>query len=832
MIKKLALLLLFFSNTEIQAQLFYGITNSGGTYNGGTIFSTDSLGNNFQSLYSFKVDIEGSPNPSAFCYVPATGKYYACGISVLYEWDYATNTYTKLINFDGINAGSAVGSLILASNGKIYGLTSTGGLTNSGVLFEFDPLTSLFIKKVDFNAPSGQWPSGGLVEDGSGNLLGMLQKGPGSTLGGCIVKYNLAADSVVAYTYFDSATTGGSPVGTLYKASNGSYYGMCLSGGANGLGTVFEYNLLTNTIINHYDFTWTDGTFPTGVLTEIAGGKLYGFTNSGGASSAGTLFEFNIISNTYTTKLDLDGYLMGGNPQSGFTYDVTSGRLYACTDYAGLGYGGIVEYNPSTNSLVTKYVFPTEETGSQPACIPTILPGGIILGTTGSGGLTGAGTIFSYSLVTGVHTRLIDFQYSSTGRFPEKGLTLADNGKLYSVASSGGVYNKGVLYEFDIPTNNYTKKFDFDGINGSSPSTTLLKASNGKLYGCTFSGGINYDSGVLYEYDPSTSVYTKKFDFNAFSDCGGFWDRLVECAGDIYGTASVGGVNNGGVIFKYNILTNSMSFIYQFDGPPGPNGTAPKAGMAFNGIDKLVSVTNSGGIYGLGAVYDYNIISNTYTKLYDINYTGPGSTGWDVEYSPILHSDGSYYGTTHMGQGYVGCTGNGSLYKFNPITNVYTTIQFFDGWNGNTPECTLLEGPNGALYGSAAASYTAKGVLFEFIPSSSTYTIKHSFNQIDGAIPMSHLLYVNNMSIILSNNSTIKEENILIYPNPANNRLYIANIHDTYTVEIVNPIGQKIKTFYNSDNYIDIGDVSPGIYLLRILHDGKITFSKKILIQH
>ena len=66
----------------------------------------------------------------------------------------------------------------------------------------------------------------------------------------------------------------------------------------------------------------------------------------------------------------------------------------------------------------------------------------------------------------------------------------ASNGKLYGLTEFGGTNNLGVLFEYDISTSTYTKKIDFDGANhGSEPKGTLLEASNGKFYGTTTKGG-------------------------------------------------------------------------------------------------------------------------------------------------------------------------------------------------------------------------------------------------------------------------------------------------------------------------------------------------------
>jgi len=93
-------------------------------------------------------------------------------------------------------------------------------------------------------------------------------------------------------------------------------------------------------------------------------------------------------------------------------------------------------------------------------------------------------------------------------------LIQASNGKLYGMTKVGGIDDLGVLYEYDIATNVYLTKLSFDGaLKGASPEGGLFQASNGLIYGMTRKGGIN-DLGVVFEYDPATNVFTKKFDFD------------------------------------------------------------------------------------------------------------------------------------------------------------------------------------------------------------------------------------------------------------------------------------------------------------------------------
>lgn len=105
--KKIYILLftIFACSILVNAQGIYqmwGMTQSGGTSNAGTIFSTNSLGNNFQNRYSFKNEAEG-----------------------------ASSSFSEMVEY----------------NGKFYGMTKKGGANDLGVIYEWNPLTNIYIKK-------------------------------------------------------------------------------------------------------------------------------------------------------------------------------------------------------------------------------------------------------------------------------------------------------------------------------------------------------------------------------------------------------------------------------------------------------------------------------------------------------------------------------------------------------------------------------------------------------------------------------------------------------------------------------------------------------------
>ena len=59
----------------------------------------------------------------------------ANNFGTLFSFDPATNTQVKLIDFNTAQGTNPTGSLIQASNGKLYGMTYGGGSGNYGVIF-------------------------------------------------------------------------------------------------------------------------------------------------------------------------------------------------------------------------------------------------------------------------------------------------------------------------------------------------------------------------------------------------------------------------------------------------------------------------------------------------------------------------------------------------------------------------------------------------------------------------------------------------------------------------------------------------------------------------
>src|ERR1700733_11432466 len=90
------------------------------------------------------------------------------GVGAIFSYDPISFTYTKLRDFNSTNGSNPRGSLVQATDGKLYGMTYDGGSYNSGVIFSFDPVSSVYTKLMDFNGINGANPQGSLMQASNG----------------------------------------------------------------------------------------------------------------------------------------------------------------------------------------------------------------------------------------------------------------------------------------------------------------------------------------------------------------------------------------------------------------------------------------------------------------------------------------------------------------------------------------------------------------------------------------------------------------------------------------------------------------------------------------
>src|SRR5665647_2640766 len=165
-----------------------------------------------------------------------------------------------------------------------------------------------------------------------------------------------------------------------------------------------------------------------------------------------------------------------------------------------------------------------------------------LFGITYAGGKDGGGTINKFNPVTNDLTVEQSFQKQGANPYYTN-LIQASNGKLYGITFNGGTSDVGIIFSFDPITSTYTKLYDFDITNGSSPTGSLINGNDGKLYGITSFGG-NLNVGVIFSFDPSSSTYTKLYDFDNTTRANPAGSLLKASDGKMYGMTAQGGANN------------------------------------------------------------------------------------------------------------------------------------------------------------------------------------------------------------------------------------------------------------------------------------------------
>src|SRR5581483_9959854 len=182
---------------------------------------------------------------------------------------------------------------------------------------------------------------------------------------------------------------------------------------------------------------------------------------------------------------------------------------------------------------------------------------GRVIGMTSGGGNKGHGVVYGYNVGSGKDTTRFSFNNGTDdGMFPTGSLMQATDGMLYGLTYQGGTNNYGTLFVFNPVTHKDSVLVDFNGANGQYPLySSLMQAGNGLLYGVTGTGGA-FSQGVFFSYNIVTHSYNVIFSFNGTNGADPNGKLLQASDGMIYGMTAEGGLSIGGVLYRYNPITN------------------------------------------------------------------------------------------------------------------------------------------------------------------------------------------------------------------------------------------------------------------------------------
>lgn len=805
------LLFFFIIRTTCLGQpTLFGMTSNGGIQCG-SIFSLPLGGNSLNLVKYFNCQSGDQPECGL---IKVNGKLYGCTTrggeddrGILFEYEPLTQSFTKLFDFTDSTGIFPIGSPILAPNNKLYGVTTGAGSFYSDYLFEYDISSNIYTKKINIYQYSGGYPQASPTYATNGKLYGTTTNGGANNLGD-IYEYDYNTNTYTSKFSF-SSSSGSNPIGSMILANNGKLYGCTQYGGANGKGAIFEYDFLSNTYVDKFDFSYSQGTNPSGSLFQATNGNLYGLTQNGSASSSGVLFEYNYNSNVYTKKVEFN--VLSLNFPYGSLIQAGNGKLYGTTWLGGANYqGGLFEYDINSN-ICLKLVDLSGSTGVGTVC--NLIEGlpGKLFGLARSGGSAGRGVFFQYDISSSTYTNIENFGSSSTGSYPEATLLHAANGKLYGMTPSGGMQEKGVLFEYDYLTDTYTVKVDFSDSIGTYPKGNLIEISPGRLLGVTNGGGVN-NRGVIFEYNYLTQVYEKKYDFIDSSGSSPRGSLVLASNGKLYGWTYSGGSVGGGVIFEYDYINNSYIQLLDLVGTIEPSGSLIEAN---NG--KLYGMTFSGGANNRGALIEYDYMTDSLSIRFDFGY----ADGRPYQESLVKASNNKLYGTIYDG----GSSGHGFIFEFDPQSYNFVKRLNFNNSNGSYPRGSLLEGSNGKLYGTTTCGGNyGRGVIYEYDYTNSNYTKLVDLYSATGYNALGSLIELNyGQSEILD---VEKDGTLSVYPNPAVGMInveffYPLNTND-YSLSLMDLTGRVVRSTLGICSFglnhidLDLKDVAKGLYVLRL----------------
>lgn len=375
------------------------------------------------------------------------------------------------------------GKLFLASNGKLYGTTTFGGVSSTtnttqedgnGVLYEYDMTFDTYrvVHYFTFTSPidANINPSSSLIEPVPGKLYG-------GTKYGKFFVYDIDTETVTSLTHTYSFDGMGGIYSDLIKASNGFVYAVsqvsysCTATDPQpNMGAVIKINTTTNTAqrVANFSCVGANGAGSSGTLVEALPNKIFFTSGAGyqslpeeGFISAGTIVEFNTLTNTLTPRVLFDALIaLGYTPRSFVMGD--NDNLYGICEQGGDTYrspftsgiqnktGTLFEYNPATNSIIKLTEFDTFKN----------LPQTIMKLTTGDlMGNLGNGSLFKYNI------------NSNMLQFPDLA-TYSDFPNQFSTRNLLEICRKPAYHFFDVDTfdacigGNFN--YDVQNTNGAS----------------------------------------------------------------------------------------------------------------------------------------------------------------------------------------------------------------------------------------------------------------------------------------------------------------------------------------------------------------------------
>lgn len=229
--------------------MLYGTTIRGGSSLFGTIFRMNKDGSSYSILHNFISAAGEGQYPNATVVEGNDGRLYGTtegggngGFGTVFVINKNGTSYTVLRQFlGGTDGANPDANLHASSDGLLYGTTSAGGASGNGTLFKINPNGSdyLVIKQFLGGTTDGANPYYAGVVEKNNVLYGVTTSG-GTFNQGLIYSVNKDGSGYQVLVNFGAGVTdGAAPKAGLYLSSDGILYGTTAAG---LYGTVFRFH--------------------------------------------------------------------------------------------------------------------------------------------------------------------------------------------------------------------------------------------------------------------------------------------------------------------------------------------------------------------------------------------------------------------------------------------------------------------------------------------------------------------------------------------------------------------------------------------------------------
>jgi uncharacterized repeat protein (TIGR03803 family) len=559
--------------------------------------------------------------------------------------------------------------------------------------------------------------------------------------------------------------------GQLTRGIDGRFYGAAATSDA-GAGNL--YRLDTNganpEVIHRFAEDGT-GSSTQQRLAFARDGKVYGWAHTVGSSSGGALFRLDANGANFQTLLTaaqaqtlvwremLEGsddriYALAGNrivcvnrDGSGFQnihtnlsgsnldqlFEGSDGRLYA-VESTGAGLIFRIDKDGSNREIVRDFAASPVPAAATPRTVFEA-SNGKLYGSLGGIGAIGVAKPKLFEMSRDGSTFAIVRELET---FPENGLNFGNvvdslieggDGLLYGSVPHSGLHKAGYAFRVGKDGSGYTNLFEwpavyvgFDaGANVNRSATKfLVEGADGRIHGTTISIGTG--PGVVYRFEHDGSDFETVFTFERPTTQGVSANPALAQGtnGVLYGTARNGGDNNNGTVFSINPDGSDFTVLKTFASTS--QGENP-AGLTVGSDGAIYGVTEGGGSSGFGTVFAMNPDSSEFRVLRSFLSTGADGR---VPVAPLIEgSDGALYGSTTFGGG----AAAGTLFKIGKDGSAYTILhRFTNNASGSNVTARLLEGADGRLYGTAVfAGPQGGGTVFALDKAGGNFVVLHSF---------------------------------------------------------------------------------------------------------